>query len=454
MKRPVVYVLLATAVTAAFLLGQRLGARSTHLLRLPGQILSADAGPGGAFGLHGLTLGGQALNVPPQDTFESVLDHIHHDYVRDDGGDRRLSNGALAGMLASLNDPMTQFLDPNMSAARQHEITGHYGGIGAALVVTQSKQDDIDYRYLTAMSVMPGSPAAAAGIRPGDHITNVDGHWIIAYSIQADVDRIHKKYPTDDAAFQTAIKPVVERFTDGYPASKAIKLLTAGIGKTYMLTIARGGVVKQKKVTTAATEVSPVEYHVLPNDVGLLAIRSFDSEATSQFEHAIGQARSDRALILDLRENPGGVAAADHSLDGYSSARKLISLLSPGGPIATIETKPGQRKAETISASPGALKKPLVVLVDGGTSNLAEMVAASLRDRAGARLVGDRTFGDDVLQLFATLKDGSALEIATAHLLTASGADLAGGLQPDVPLSPDIVDTDAAVQRALQVVHA
>ena len=179
----------------------------------------------------------------------------------------------------------------------------------------------------------------------------------------------------------------------------------------------------------------------------------FNSKATEEFEAALNSAEGLKGLIVDLRQNPGGVTAeARTGVDGYASAKKLIALLTHGGAIAVIERRPKQRETLTITASASLLKTSLVVLVDGGTANLAELAAAALRDAGKARLVGAHTFGDDALQLFALLKNGAGVELTTAHLFTARGVDLARGLEPDVPVAAASAGAqDEALTRALAI---
>ncbi len=457
LKRTASIVLLAGVVTGAFYMGQRLGSGNSRPLGKFGHLISATVGDRGPFGATNLNMQ-QDNSVPPADIFETILDHVKRDFVENNGGDLHLSSGALSQMFASLDDPKTNYLDPETRKARQAALEGRYYGIGAVLTVTKAKKQDIDYRYLTVMDVMPGSPAEKSGLRSGDRITEVDGHWIIAYSIANDVDRIRKETDKDDATRRNELNPIVDRFKAGFSVPKALDRLAQGEGKTYKVTIERAGHSAPIKldIGTALTVVEPVTYRVIDGRVGYLRIRQFNQKATEAFTKALSGVTADiKGLVLDLRQSPGGVTAeAATGLDGYTSARVLISLVTPGGKVATIERRPNQREALVIEPSATSLHLPLAVLVDAGTANLSEMVASALHDAARARIIGAHTFGDDVLQLFAPLKNGGGVEIATAHLHTSTGIDLDRGVSPDITINADSSGADRALDRAVATVTA
>ena len=427
----------------AFVVGRGLGALVRSPFEPHVESFTLNASRDSAYGGGG---GGYVSDVPPQDIFEDVLDHVQRDFVEPTGGPKHLSEGALARMIAALDDPKTSFLDTPRLEARRAALGGRYYGIGATLGVTRTKKEDVEYRHLTVVDVAPGSPAEKAGLRSGDYLTEMDGHWIIAYSILADANRIRKEANKDDAAREAELKPISDRFEKGYSIEKALDHLLVGEGKTYRITVERAGQPAPLSVTctTALTQLEPVTYTVLNGSVGYLRVRQFNPRATQQFEAALEHLNGAKSLIVDLQQNPGGVTAeAKTGVDGYNSAMKLLAKLTHGGPVATLEKKPNQKQPITILPEQ-PVKLPLVVLVDGGTSNLAEMVAAALHDVAKAKIIGSRTFGDDVLQLFAPLKNNTGLEIATGHLLTVDGVDIRRGVTPDI-----VVKGDGALRRAL-----
>ena len=325
----------------------------------------------------------QDTDVAPADIFDIVLDDVHRDYVEGAGSDAKLSNGALSRMVASLNDPKTNFLEPDLRQARQNALIGQFHGIGAALTITASKKNNIDYHYLTVVDTMPGSPAEKAGsFKPGDHITDVDGHWVIAYSVTVDPERLSKeierqsKNKVDDKAlkdnFDKEYDQIKAKFKQGYSDAKAARL-GSGDGKAMQLSVERAGTADPIEIslTTAVTEVDPVAFRVLDQRVGYLRVRQFNSKATTEFQSDLnGMEHGLKGLVVDLRGNPGGDRAeASTGANGYDSALNLIARLTHGGVVATLERGPNKRVPLTVTPSQ-SVQLPLIVLVDGGTQSV------------------------------------------------------------------------------------
>jgi carboxyl-terminal processing protease len=464
-QRTLIALLLVSAIYISFVGGQTLANRYRPVDRPRGasHLLSANANREGALGDSGPAQDNSA-NVTPEDIFETVLDHVQREYVeRTDSTDARLSNGALAQIFASLDDPRTNFLEPSLRQARQDALQGHFHGIGAVLAVTRSQKLDVPYRHLTVIDVMPDSPAEKAGLKPGDHITEVDGHWIIAYWLKADTNRLMAgdinrliKDQDDETIRRQEAEQVGQKFRQGYNLTKAMPLLTTGDAKTLKLSVERAGQSAPLKIeiTTGPTEVDPVTYRTLDGQVGYLRVRQFNPKAEQEFESALGKLEGGlKGLIVDLRGNPGGVQAeAKLGVDGYGAARTLIALLTHGGAVATIEHRPNKPEPLIVSPVTPHIHLPMVVLVDQGTANLSELVAVALRHAGEAQIVGTHTFGDPILPLFVVFKSGSGAVIAHARLLTASGVSFGKGIAPDIAVTAD-GRGDAALERAQAVLE-
>lgn len=398
--------------------------------------------------------------VDPADIYEEALTNVRRNFVEiNEFPLTKLDTDGLSRMYASLGDPHTRALTVERCKTRRDALNGKFAGIGATLTIRRTRRADVDYSHLTIVDVMPGSPAEKAGLRTGDRITQVDGRWIINYTIFADTDRIGRDRSLNDDARQQQIDQVNHKFRAGLSLAHALDQLLDGEGRSVTLTIERPDTQNRSSatfnasVTTALSNVDPVTFRLIDGKavnrrparkIAYLRVRQFNGRAAKEFTDVLSELAESTALgglILDLRQNPGGVTSEnDSQIDGYAAARKLISLLTSGGPVARIEHHPGHKDSLSISANANALHTKLVVLVDGGTANIAEMVAAALHDVAHAKLMGTHTFGDNILPLFARFKSGVGVELTTAHLYTLAGADLARGLEPDLLFADSMND--------------
>lgn len=398
-------------------------------------------------------------SVPPANVYEDVLDHVQKEFVENNvTSNARLSNGALARMFAALDDPHTFYLDSPLRQSRQQALQGRFHGIGAVLTVTRTQRADVEYRHLTIVDVMPGSPAARAGLLSGDNITELNGHWIIAYNPLVDEEQIALK-KEDESSRRNELQQVRTRFQRGFSLSAALPLLIGGEGKTLQLGVERPGRPEPWKVhlTTAVTEVDPVLSRLAGEHIGYLQVRQFNPRAAREIRDAVhGLDPGLQGLIVDLRSNPGGVRSnVEDATDGVEAMKALLQSFTPGGAIALLERRPGVGKQPAVreplklTADPQRKSLPLVVLVDHGTANLAEVAAQALNALSGAKIVGSHTFGDDRLPFFGVLKGGGGVEMTTAHLLSLHALSLRQGVDPTVVVADRNGAGDAALQRAI-----
>ena len=402
-------------------------------------------------------------SVPPANVYEDVLDHVQKEFVENNTtSNTRLSNSALSRMFASLDDPHAHYLDAALCQSLKEAFQGHFHGIGAALTITRTQRADVEYRHLTIVDVMPGSPAERAGLQSGDNITEVDGHWIIAYNPLVEEEQIALK-KEDESARRNDLQQVRTRFQKGYSLSTALPLLISGEGKSLEVGVERPGQPAgwKLRLTTATTDVEPVVYRTASNGIGYLQVRQFNPRAASQLRETMGRLDSGlRGLIVDLRSNPGGVRSdPEEGVDGLEALKALLQPLMSGGTVAILERRPAVGKQppvrEALKLLSGASRSlPLIVLVDHGTANLAELAAQVLNSTRAARIVGSRTFGDDRLPYFATLNGGGGVEMTTARLLSAEGLGLNHGVDPTVTASDRNSAADPALQRATRLLMA
>ena len=322
--------------------------------------------------------------------FDQAFERIRQDSV-DPVGDSRLIGAAIAGMLAGL-DPHAAYIDPASLKSSSNAADDDEPGIG--LVVT------IENGELKVISPRDGSPAAQAGIEPGDLIFAIG------------------KEPT----YELTLAQAKERLRG--PAGSAVTLsLRRGGGAPMRVTVKR-----------AFYQPQTVSSRLLDGSIGYLRIAGFDGATHAAVVAALQDLRQKAGgrlagLALDLRNNPGG---------NFDTAVKLADAFIDTGDVAVIK---GRNPADTkrVAGSPGDLVKglPIVAIVNGGTAREAELVAGALQDDHRALLLGTRTYGDGNIETLIPLDSGGAIRLTTARFMTPSGREIQGkGLVPDLVVTP------------------
>jgi carboxyl-terminal processing protease len=322
--------------------------------------------------------------------FDQAFERIRQDSV-DPVADRKLIGAAIAGMLAGL-DPHAAYIDPATLKSSPNSADEEDPGIG--LVVT------IDNGELKVISPRDGSPAAQAGIEPGDLIFAIG------------------KEPT----YEMTLAQARERLRG--PAGTAVTLtLRRGSGAPVHVTVKR-----------ALYQPQTVSSRLLGGNMGYLRIAGFDAGTPAAVASALQDLRQKAGgklagLALDLRNNPGG---------NFDTAVKLADAFIDKGDVAMIK---GRNPVDTkrIAGTPGDLVKglPIVAIVNGGTAREAELVAGALQDNHRALLLGTRTYGDGNIETLIPLESGGAIRLTTARFMTPSGREIQGkGLVPDLVVTP------------------
>ncbi|MEA2640445.1 MAG: carboxyl-terminal processing protease [Chloroflexota bacterium] len=315
----------------------------------------------------------------------------------------RLEREALRGMVASLGDPYTLFLDPVHREITESDLRGAFDGIGVQVEM-------IDGR-LTVVSPLPGSPGEKAGLKPRDVITHVDGQDISNVSL-----------------------------------GDAIRLIRGPRGSTVILTVERDGNRSDLPVERGEVRIAAVTGEMRPDGIAYIRITSFTQRVGADLRQTLDSLAPQRpqGWVLDLRGNPGGY------LEG---AVAVTSQFVPDGTVLFEEQRDGVREETHTRGQARAADGPMVVLVDKGTASSAEIVAAALRDDGRASLVGEQTFGKGSVQLVHRLSDGSALRITIAHWLTPRAEPINGvGLTPDLAVA-SVAGTDAVLGEGLDLIR-
>ena len=321
--------------------------------------------------------------------FDQAFERIRQDAV-DPVSDAKLIGSAIAGMLSGL-DPHASFMGDAAFKASQTPANDDAGTLGLAVTIQNGQ--------LQVISPEDGSPAARAGIRPGDVIFTID------------------KEPVYDLALGE-----VEQKLRGPAGSEVRLVMRHGTEKPLDLTLKR-----------EAYKLQTVVGRVEGGNIGYLRIAGFDSGTQAALTAAVQDLRQKIGsklvgFILDLRNNPGG---------GFDAAVAVADAFIDKGDIVVVKgRKPATIKR--IAATPGDLAKglPLVALVNGGTAREAELVAGALQDNHRAVLLGSKTFGESSIESVIPLGEGGAIRLTTARYTTPSGREIQGkGLDPDLAVT-------------------
>jgi carboxyl-terminal processing protease len=354
-----------------------------------------------------------ATEAAPQDQFGvfwETWNLVDKEFYGDVPAVQQRMYGAIQGMVASLKDPHTVFLDPKMAAMINSDERGTFEGIGAAL------QYDQKILRPRIVHVYEGTPAAKAGLRRGDVVLKVD-----------DIS------------------------TDNMTVLEVITLIRGPQGSTTHLSILRDNEQNPTDVIVVRQPIQiPVtESRMLDDNLAYLRLTDFNNVAADRLRDDLQAllARKPRGLIFDLRGNPGGY---------LHIAVAIGSQFVGQGVILTEKSKDGTE--QTFNVQPGGLATsqslPLAVLVDGGTASAAEIVAAAIHDAGRGTLIGEKTYGKTSVQAPHELSDGSELRVTVARWFTPKGDQIKDGLTPDIqtemPAAATTGDKDPQLDRAEQ----
>lgn len=387
-------------------------------------------------------------DVNPSETFRDVLLMMRSEYVDRIDDDTKLVSGAVRTMLYSLDDPATRYWNKEQYQRLKDDTQGVFTGIGARVAIQKQKIDNIDQRRVTVVAVAPGGPAAAAGLRAGDRITELDGNWVIAYDPRLDLNRLAVR-TMPEVEYRKALRQATKKLTDGVSWPRALDKLMAPGDADMKLTVVRANEPKALSIVVKKAEFTrpALEVRSLPGGRVYVRITRFTADAPGKLAAALKDNPAPGGLILDLRDNPGGP-----DLPGEASAIRsmasTLGVLGVHGKIGIIGKGSSRRVVTAAKAAPKSSK--LVVIVNQGTANVAEMAAGALRAQSDATLLGSTTCGDSVYQKLVPLKVG-AMTVSAGTLMGADGKPLpARGLDPDIAAGSTVIggQDDPMIARA------
>ncbi|MFW6156258.1 MAG: S41 family peptidase [Armatimonadota bacterium] len=426
---------LVAAITMATLLIFAAGMFTAHVMNVGGVLPALASMAQIVPGTYDVEAGGDipgATSLTPLKSFWRARQRILDNFVYPEEIERdELTYGAIQGMLKSLNDPYSRFMDPEQYAEFQTQSTGRFEGIGAELVMEEN--EETGEQEVIVLRVLPEGPASETSLYSGDVIVGVDGKSVKGMSLHEVVQLIRGEGGTD----------------------VTLNVRHEDSEEVVEVTITRGRV-----------EFPIVEFRMLDeeNKIGYLWLRSFNHLAEGRVQEALNSLKKDgmKALLFDLSSDPGGM---------LDQAVAVGSLFLDDTPITWIRDRAGD--PEPLHARPGIMLDedvPMVVLIDGGSASASEIVAAALQDTGRATVVGHASFGKAKVQTVIELDDGSAMVLTTAVYLTPTQRDISKrddnderGVHPDIrfpdpPKDPEERPSvqewhDQQIERAAEVLR-
>ncbi len=356
----------------------------------------------------------QSKNTIDLTKFWQVNDILHKKFDGDIDADKQ-SQGAIAGMVASLGDPYTTYLTEKANKELANQLSGKLSGIGIEIGIKNNR--------LTVIAPIDGTPAAKAGLRAGDIVAAVDGQDTSSMTIDEAVSKIRGDKDTE-----------------------------------VKLTIVRpGGSPQEIKIMRADINVPSVTTEIKPGNIGYIKIRTFGVDTVAAVNKSASEfsAAGVKAVVVDVRDDPGGY------LDG---AVKISSQFMSSGTVVEERSRTSKNKVITALSGGQLTEVPVIMLVNGGSASASEIMAGALHDNGRATLVGEKTFGKGSVQEVICLSGlslssdckGDSLKVTVAHWYTPKGINISKeGIKPDVEVKLTTEDynsgKDPQLTKALEL---
>ena len=335
----------------------------------------------------------------------SLLEREHID--RQELDPKTVSDGAIRGMLQALDDPYASFLDAQQFDIESQEIRGFFEGIGAQVGIREDR--------LTIIAPLPDTPAEQSGIRPGDIILEIDGESADGISLLEAVSKIRGQRGT------------------------SVELLVLHLNQTEPTLIA---------ITRGVIPLETVRFAMRPDGIGHLRISSFSDTTNQQVETAIQEFRAANGtgLIVDLRNNPGGLLKA---------VVDVTSQFLEDGLVTYELDAQGSRREWKVSPGGKGQDIPMVVLINEFSASASEVFSGAIIDHNRAPVIGVTSFGKGSVNTMRGLSDGSGIFFTIARWYTPNGNLIEGeGITPTLAVSiPDDASSDVQLERAIEILQ-
>ena len=326
---------------------------------------------------------------------------INKSYVNDVVSDKLVA-GMIKGMVESLGDEHSIYLDKKMYQEMLMKTEGYFGGVGIVLGV---KDKD-----LTVVAPIEDTPGFLAGIKPGDIIVAIDQINVKELSLEEAVNKIR-----------------------------------GAQGSTVVLSIKRAEEIKDYILIRSNIEIKTVKGEILDNNVGYIRIAMFSEKTASELNKVYQELinKGATAFVLDLRSNPGGLLQASVA---------AANLFVPQGPVVSVVHKDGSK--EIYSSNLASINYPLAVLINGGSASAAEILAGAIKDTNAGTLIGTKSYGKGSVQGVIPIGNAEAIKLTIAKYYTPSNVSIDGvGIEPNIIVElPKDAKTDVQLAKALAVV--
>jgi len=330
--------------------------------------------------------------------FREIFAFLQTNLQEEDIDLRDVEYAAVNGMLRTL-DPHTVLLTPDVYEEMRMSTRGEFGGLGIVISIRDGQ--------LTIIRPMPNTPASRAGLEAGDQVVKINDESTLNMPLSEAVDRLR-----------------------GAPGSSV---------EAWVVRPGRGGWTQPRRfeLVRAVIHIDSIESRMLGDDVGYISIRSFQGNTYEDMRRALAQLHRQgmRGLVLDLRDDPGGLLE--------QAVRVSDAFLNSGTIVTTSSNDPSQRDEKFARQDGTEPDYPMIVLVNGGSASASEIVAGALKAHDRALIVGQRTFGKGSVQVLYDFQDGSALKLTIAQYLTPGDVSIQGvGIVPDIAIDPMTVDRE------------
>ncbi|MEO2263731.1 S41 family peptidase [Dorea sp. YH-dor228] len=362
----------------------------------------------------GLKLGDSSREAVTSETEEKIAELkklIDKNYLHD-VDEEELQEGIYKGYISGLDDPYSVYYDEEETKSFYETTEGEYDGIGAVL------SQNMDTGIITLVQIYDDSPAMKAGLQDEDILYKVDKEEVT-----------------------------------GEDLTEVVSHIKGEKGTTVDITVLRGE--ENEEVTVTVTrdtiQAQTVEYRMLEDNLGYIAVSEFDSVTYDQYQQALEDLQNQgmQGLIVDLRNNPGG---------NLSTVCDMLDLMLPEGLIVYTEDKDRNRQ-EMTSDGEHQFNLPMTVLMNGNSASASEIYAGAIQDYGLGKIVGTQSYGKGVVQQIFDLKDGTCVKLTIAEYFTPNGRNINGeGITPDVEVEyekdENNPDADNQLEKAMEILKS